>query len=130
MVNTCCIDGCKRGWIDGKFRGFRFPFKKRQEIIDKWVEFVSKSDWNPSEHSLLCHEHFDPACIVRRTRWTLNWKLDPVPTLYPPEVCRPKRKCVIAAENILKNKVPLIVKFEELSSVHSPQGFQFRRRYI
>ena len=84
-------------------------------LINVWHLLVEVI-WNPAEHSLLCHEHFDPTCIVQGNRWTLNWKLDPVPTLYPPEVeCPPKRKCVIAAENVLRNKVPLMVKFEELS---------------
>ena len=130
MVNTCSIDGCQRGWVDDKFRGFSFPFKKRQDILDTWIKFVGKKNWIPNKHSALCYEHFQPSCVIRGvSRWTLNWKVDPVPTLYPPEVISPqKRKCGITAENSLKNKVPLIVKFKELSSDHSPQGFQFRRR--
>ena len=105
MVQRCCIDNCKRGWVDGKFRGFKFPFKKRHGIIDQWIKFVNKKDWNPSDNCSLCYEHFDPAYIVRGIRWTLNLKLDPVPTLYPPILeCTQKRKCVIVARNLIKKK--------------------------
>ena len=52
VVQRCCIDDCKRGWVGGKFRGFKFPFKKRHGIIDQWIKFVKKKDWNPSDNCI------------------------------------------------------------------------------
>ena len=63
MVNTCSIDGCQRGWVDDKFRGFSFPFKKRQDILDTWIKFVGKKNWIPNKHSALCYEHIETIVI-------------------------------------------------------------------
>ena len=128
MVNTCCIDGCKRGWVDGKFRGFTFPTKKRPEITTKWKEFVGKKNWTPTDHSTICYKHFDTKFYNRGKRWTLLWKLGPVPTLYPPVLENSlKRKSFLVAEKSILKKVKHL-KFDELNLEHAPSGFYFRRQ--
>ena len=59
MVQKCCIEGCTRGWLDGKLRGFHFPLKSRPDIAAEWIKFVGKENWTPTGNNALCYEHFE-----------------------------------------------------------------------
>ena len=99
MGKNCCIEGCTRGLLDGKFRGFHFPLKSRPDIAAEWIKFVGKENWTPTGNNALCYEHFENTLINRGSRWTLDWKLSPIPTLYPPAVNRLKRKASIVRDS-------------------------------
>ena len=96
---NCSIEGCTRGLLDGKFRGFHFPLKSRPDIAAEWIKFVGKENWTPIGNNALCYEHFENTLINRGSRWTLDWKLSPIPTLYPPAVNRLKRKASIVRDS-------------------------------
>ena len=38
MGKNCCIEGCTRGLLDGKFCGFHFPLKSRPDIAAEWIK--------------------------------------------------------------------------------------------
>ena len=62
---------------------FHFP-KNREELSAKWLKFVSRVDWKPSDCLVICSDHFEAKyllCGDKRTH--LNRELDPVPTIYP-----------------------------------------------
>ena len=99
MGKNCSIEGCTRGLLDGKFRGFHFPLKSRPDIAAEWIKFVGKENWTPTGNNALCYEHFENTLINRGSRWTLDWKLSPIPTLYPPAVNRLKRKASIVRDS-------------------------------
>ena len=41
-------------------------------------------DWSPTSNSVIhCANHFDQKFILNGKRKKLNWKLNPVPTIYP-----------------------------------------------
>ena len=67
---------------------FGFPSEvKRPDLYDDWVRFVNRSNgWNPSPSSVSCHLHFEDKFIKKGKRWTLNWKMQPVPSIYPEEL--------------------------------------------
>ena len=61
---------------------FHFP-KSNEELSTKWLKFVSRVDWKPSDCSVICSDHFEAKyllCGDKRTH--LNRELDPVPTIY------------------------------------------------
>jgi len=99
MGKNCCIEGCTRGLLDGKFHGFHFPLKSRPDIAAEWIKFVGKENWTPTGNNALCYEHLENTLINRGSRWTLDWKLSPIPTLYPPAVNRLKRKASIVRDS-------------------------------
>ena len=133
MVNICCVKGCERGWVDGKFHGFTIKLKSTC-ILGEWIKFVNEKNWHPNRSSTICHAHFDEKFITRGKRWTLKWELSPIPTLFPPEnPCRTflKRRATSIPEEFCdglphnsRRKTPT---FETLGLEHAPFGFQFRR---
>ena len=90
MVNKCAVYGCESGYTakkkkkteDGSNKrpvvaAFRFPLKK-SELLVRWVKFINRSEWNPSEHSVICERHFEEKFINRGDKCNLKWKMDPV----------------------------------------------------
>ena len=43
-------------------------------------------DWSPTSNSVICANHFDQKFILHGKRKKLNWKLNPVPSIYPESV--------------------------------------------
>ena len=61
MVNYCCVPHCN------KTGGFLFPHDK--ELFKKWQVAVcrvtaQKKIWKPSEHSVVCKEHFEETDFI------------------------------------------------------------------
>ena len=91
MVNKCSFFGCTKVYVrvnqtdtEEEFHGFHFPIKKRPELAAEWERFVNRQDWNATEHSVLCYTHFEDKYITRgENKWSLKWKMNPVPTIYP-----------------------------------------------
>ena len=120
IMGLCIIDGCSGGYYENKFHGFRFPFKKRPDLAKKWIEFVKKDDWIPTERNMICYEHFNNSFILKnKRRWSLNWDLSPIPSHNAP-ICfvirPPKRK----ASEISRTQETEKVRFEALSVDHGP----------
>ena len=62
-----------------------FHFQKNnEELSAKWLKFVCRVDWKPSDCSVICSDHFDATYLLCGDKIThLNRELDPVPTIYP-----------------------------------------------
>lgn len=127
MVRRCVIEGCSGGYVKSKFHGFTFPSKSQPDLALKWIKFTGKLNWFPTEHCMICFEHFEERVIQRhKTRWQLKWNLSPVPVKSPPSYfkSRPlKRK----ASNILTEETTENVNFKDLRNDHGPSGFSFKR---
>ena len=102
MPNKCVVVGCNTGHKKGKRKRekelevpqtipvssekkamFYFP-KNNEELSAKWLKFVNRVDWKPSDCSVISSDHFEAKyllCGDKRTH--LNQELDPVPTIYP-----------------------------------------------
>ena len=61
---------------------FHFP-KNNEELSAKWLKFVSRVDWKPSDCSVIGSDHFEAKYLCGDNRTHLNQELDPVHTIYP-----------------------------------------------
>ena len=62
---------------------FAFPDAlKRPELRKKWIKFVNRKNWFPTEHSGVCSAHFDPKFLKHGVRMTLIYDLHLIPTIY------------------------------------------------
>ena len=78
MVNKCCLHYCKSG-----ANGFAFPSKENNPVLrSKWIQFVSESNFVPSQHSRVCIEHFEEKYIKFGKRNHLKWQMLPIPTIH------------------------------------------------
>ena len=148
MVNKCTAYGCTTGYIrknkednDGSIATFHFPTKK-DELLDKWKQFVGKKDWSPTNASVLCEKHFKEKFLKRGKRTTLKWDLNPVPTIQDeetkkrpadfPEVHEIRKPPKI--RNILPDQIKdfysqdKIRAYEDIDPVrHCPQGYEAKK---
>ena len=87
MVNKCVIYGCKSEYKSNvnSVPSFHFPLQK-VDLLAKWTKFVNHLDWSLISNSVICANHFDQKFILNGKRKKLNWKLNPVPTIYPESV--------------------------------------------
>ena len=90
MVKTCVIVNCRTGYkkrqhkvsyIPEKFPVFCFPLKN-QELNKKWITFVNRKDWTPTQYGGICSKHFEERFLKVGKRTTLRWNLEPVPSIY------------------------------------------------
>ena len=100
MPNKCVVVGCNTGHKKGKRKYqqenaddgvhsskksmFHFP-QNDEELKRKWIKFVSRKEWTPSDSSVVCSDHFDSKYLIcgdKRTHLDREL-LDPVPTIYP-----------------------------------------------
>ena len=83
-VLACCPNNKESTFTDDR-HAFKFPSEaKRPDLYDDWIRFVNRANgWNPSASSVLCHLHFEEKFIKKGKRWTMNWNMQPVPTIYP-----------------------------------------------
>ncbi|XP_039364556.1 THAP domain-containing protein 3 isoform X4 [Mauremys reevesii] len=57
-----------------------FPFS-RPELLARWVGNIGRGDFQPSSHTVLCSQHFQPDCFSAFGNRT-NLKPNAVPTLF------------------------------------------------
>ena len=68
MPKRCVAAGCSNTYSD-KVSLFKFP--KDPVLRQQWVKQVqrTRAEWSgPSEHSVLCSDHFDSSCIEPDTK--------------------------------------------------------------
>ena len=97
---------------DGVFPVFEFPGKKKPDLHKRWIRFVNRSDWEPTDSSRICSKHFESKYIKHGTeRVRLLRKLDPVPTIYPKEA--EEKPSLLPTEPTKARKPPTVRVFQE-----------------
>ena len=92
MVNKCSVFGCKRGYESEEpqhedYHAFYFPLDGRKShLLPAWEKFVCRDGWKPSANSVIYEFHFEDRLIRKGKRWTLKWKLNPMPTMLADEM--------------------------------------------
>ena len=110
MVNKCVAFGCKTGYDSHiNMSTFRYPHTK-PALMEKWIKFVNRSDWIPTNNSVLCVKHFKEEFISKGKRNNLKWSLHPVPTIHSDEVM--KRPSCLPNTNVSR-KAPTDRNFQE-----------------
>ena len=77
MPNKCVAQGCSTGNLtevsarEENVATFHFPVKK-PELLNRWTA---------TSTAVLCEKHFKEDVIKRGKRSTLNWNLNPIPTI-------------------------------------------------
>ena len=56
MVKCCCAVGCHKYKKGSGLQFYRFPSDPERK--SKWVSAVSRENWEPTEYSWICSEHF------------------------------------------------------------------------
>ena len=79
MVNKCCLHYCKSGK-----NGFAFPNGEMYpDLREKWITFVSQLNFEPSQHTRICIDHFEEKYIKHgAARNHLKWNMMPIPTIH------------------------------------------------
>ena len=91
-MNKCAVFGCKRGYESEEpqhedYHAFYFPLDERKShLLPAWEKFVCRDGWKPSANSVICEFHFEDRLIRKGKRWTLKWKLNPMPTMLTDEM--------------------------------------------
>ena len=64
MPVTCCAVDChnRRGDKPG-LTFHRFPVDRQRR--EKWIAAVRREDWQPTEHTRLCGEHFVSGTVCK-----------------------------------------------------------------
>ena len=145
MVNKCAVFGCKRGYESEEpqhedYHALYFPLDERKShLLPAWEKFVCRHGWKPSANSVICEFHFEDRLIRKGKRWTLKWKLNPIPTMLADEMkampqsvqptpAAPPRKPP-AKRTYQEDEInaflsqDIIGDFSELNSTHAPPGF-------
>ena len=146
MVNKCAVFGCKRGYESEEpqnedYHAFYFPLDERKShLLPAWEKLVCRDGWKPSANSVICEFHFEDRLIRKGKRWTLKWKLNPMPTMLtdemktmpqsvqptpaaPPHKPPAKRTYQEDEINTFLSQ-DIISDFSELNSTHAPPWFQ------
>ena len=142
MVNKCVAFGCKSGYATctEKVSLFTFPLHK-PDLNEHWVRFVNRTNWQPSQSSVLCVKHFEEKFILHGKKSNLKWAINPIPTIHSDEVL--KRPSTLPTP-VIPRKAPktrlyredqigsfrdndVISNFEELTDKHCPSGFQYEK---
>lgn len=100
MPNKCSAVGCKSGYTgvpsSGEISYHKFPHED-QNLLQQWLRRISRDNFIPSRHSVLCSLHFTPADFVcesidtnidrrrkrPRTLQRRHLKLGAVPSIFP-----------------------------------------------
>ena len=86
------VFGCKCGYESEEpqhedYHAFYFPSDERKShLLPAWEKFVCRDGWKPSANSVICEFHFEGRLIRKGKRWTLKWKLNPMPTMLTDEM--------------------------------------------
>ena len=124
-------------------RVFHFPIKRHVHLLPHWERFVNRgAEWRAKVSTVLCEQHFRPEFLnPSKLRTHLDWKKDPVPTIYvnemftkypsmtptPLNIRKPPRKRLFQEDELPKYAEidPIIHDLSELK-LHCPEGFSSR----
>ena len=90
MPLKCCIVNCRSNYVGEKesVPVFSFPDKEKEEDLRKrWIKFINRKNWEPSDSSVICKNHFEPIYVKQGKdgkRYRLIKSLKPVPTIFDP----------------------------------------------
>lgn len=61
MPDRCAVPGCRSNYesaikLEGYVRCFRFP--KKSDLRNQWFRAIPRSNWSPSDRSVVCIKHF------------------------------------------------------------------------
>ena len=115
---------------------FRFP-ENEGSLFKKCVSFVNRTNWKLSANSVICAKHFLGKFIRDGSRKTLNWSLNPIPTLHTqialkrpstlktPSAVRKPPKIRVYQDDQLQHfdKKDTIKSFSDLSEKLCPPGY-------
>ncbi|XP_014290999.2 THAP domain-containing protein 3 [Halyomorpha halys] len=93
----CIANGCRNRRTSPSLTGITFHrFPKNEYLREKWVKATKRGDWQPSEYSRLCSEHFLEEDF-NRTLLRTTLREDRVPSVFPSytprsQVPKPKGK--------------------------------------
>ena len=149
MPYKCVVPKCESNYASSIYKGegvfptFEFPGEDRHDLRQKWIRFVNRADWEPSEKSRICIKHFEEKFLNRGTqRCRLVKKLDPVPTIYPAAVLehpsslptkptttrKPPATRVFREDEIMDYTEKFSIKsFEDLLTKTCLEGYQVKR---
>lgn len=144
MPNKCVAFGCTTGYLTEKstreedIATFHFPVKK-PELLNIWTRFVNRSNWTATSTAVLCEKHFKEDVIKRGKRTTLDWNLNPIPTIQSSLARKRPSSFPVTSEmrkppkirNILQDQISdfnerdVIKSFKCIDPVkHRPQGYE------
>ena len=143
MVNICVAISCKSGHATctEKVSLFSFPLHK-PDLNEHWVRFVKRTNWQPSQSSILCVQHFEEKFILNGLKSNLKWAINPLPTFHSDEV---RKRPSTLPTPVIPRKAPktrlyredqigsfrdndTISSFEDLTDKHCPPGFQYKKK--
>ncbi len=122
---------------------FHFPIKKHVHLLPHWERFVNRGvEWKAKASTVVCEKHFTSDVLNQSSKRThLNWKKDPVPTVYvnemlvkypsmtptPVIVRKPPRKRLFQDDELPRYASidPVLHNLKELEN-HCPKGFTAR----
>lgn len=150
MVNTCYVPLCNTGYKKRLKKGacastekipiFSFPLKK-PDVLKKWIRFLNRNDNALPKHGGVCAKHFEERYLKIGERITLNWALNPVPSVYtntefiPPSVLptpttsrkSPTRRNIVPDEIDCFKVQDEIHNLSDITDDLCPEGYIFHK---
>ena len=87
MINKCVAFRCKSGYATctEKVSLFSFPLHK-PHLNEHWARLVNNTNWQPSQSSVLCVQHFEEKFIMHGKKSNLKGTINPIPKIHTDEV--------------------------------------------
>ena len=83
MPNKCSVTGCYTNFRDGPKKSV-FKFPADPVLSRKWLKFLNRVDYEISEHSVICADHFGERFIIRyEKKVKLDYSLNPIQSIHP-----------------------------------------------
>ena len=136
----CCSEVCFWYASNEKKQIVKFLFPlKNVELNKQWILFVERWDWIATKHSMLYKLHFEEKYLRRAEKCTLQWSMNPVPTVYSQKLL--SKPSSLPTQQIIwslprKRSFPdelstfqqrdIIRTFQHLNESIAPGGFQFK----
>ena len=130
MVNKCSAPKCTTGYsskvsLERKIATFHFPLSEgKEELNKKWIRFTNRANWTPSKHSVLCELHFEDKFLTKGKRITLNWDLNPVPTIHSKEL-QERPSVLPTSTSTRKPPQPTNIQSDKLQEFKSKRHYKF-----
>ena len=86
MPRKCSVPGCRSNYDHSKkqesepIATFSFPLKN-SGLLEKWVQFVNREEWEPTAYSAICIKHFEKKYYTTGKKTKLLYETNPIPTI-------------------------------------------------